>query len=334
MEVDFSYYMDHYFDPTPFWTFFGLAFGTLFVMFVIMYLYTQITVRGKGKERKEKVRIEWHILLERFYEMIFSGTSILFFIAIYYLINRFFTIEPYRAVWDKYKDFFLMILIILSCFYNSFLDRVFVRFKFLTREERGSGRLTGMVYMLIIFAYIKFIYENDNYDMFITYFLGLMVGRFAYFDSNIHDFVKAMDGVRKNLILMLGVIVYTSVMCYYGFTSEYLLIHNGVITNVFITHLFMCAAIFILYHLHIAELISGRGTRKPRIELEDESEEYSNEYYGDDADYYEGAEDLEDEEYDGQDYEDDDYYDEEYIDQRPSGKYGGLQIIDLTEDEE
>lgn len=295
-DVNFSYYVEHYTKTPDCLYFFLLALGVLFVLFVGMYIYTIGRSHGlKGIEKREFIRIEWHVLDERYYEMIFAGTSILFFMAVYYLINRFVTEDPYRANWDKYKDFYLMILIILSCVLNSFFDRVFVRFKFLNRDERSAGRLTGMVYMIFIFCYIKFIYKDDNYDMFITYFLGLMVGRFAYFDSTVHDFVKALDGVKKNLPLMFFALAYTAIMSFYGFESDYLLTHNGVITNIFITHLFMCAAIFILHHIHIAELVTGRGDRRPKYT-------YDKRYIRDDSDYEE--------------YEE--YYEENY-----EGGYGG-----------
>ena len=315
-EVNFSYYVEHYTKTPDCAYFFLLALGVLIVLFVGMYVYTIGKSHGlKGIERKEFVRIEWHVLDERYYEMIFSGTSILFFMATYYLINRFVTVDPYRANWDKYSDFYLMILIVMSCVFNSFLDRVFVRFKFLNRDERSAGRLTGMVYMIFIFCYIKFIYQDDNYDMFITYFLGLMVGRFAYFDSTVHDFVKAIDGVKKNLPLMFFALAYTSIMCFYGFKSDYLLTHNGVITNVFITHLFMCAAIFVLHHIHIAELVTGRGGRRPKYTMESyEPGEYVDDSYdeGYESDAYDN-DDYEDSGYSGgrAEYYEDDYYEED-----------------------
>lgn len=266
MDVDFSYYIEHYFTMPDCIYFFLLALGVLFVLFVLLYVTTIIRARGlTGMERREYIRINWHILVERYYEMVFSGTSILFFMDVYYLIDRFVTMEPYRSMWEKYDDFILLFLIFFSCMLNSFFDRVFIRMKYVTRDEKSAGRLTGMVYMILIFIYIKFIYENNNYDKLITYFITLMVGRFAYFDSTVHDFIKAMKGVFKNLWLLLFLLIYISVMSFYGFETKYLLTHNGVITNIFFTHLFMCAAIFVLYHIHIAELVTGSGTRQSKL---------------------------------------------------------------------
>lgn len=317
LDVNFEYYLNHYFSMPQLAYFFLLALGVLFILFVTLYIYTVIRgTRYHGMQRHEYIRIEWHVLVERYYEMVFSGTSILFFMSTYYLIDRFVTIEPYRGFWEKYDDFILLALILLSCFFNSFLDRFFVRLKFATRDERSAGRLTGMVYMMLIFMYIKFIYEDDNYDMLITYFITLMVGRFAYFDSTIHDFVKAMQGVFKNIWLLIFTVAYLGVMTYFGYSTGYLLTHNGVITNIFITHLFMCVAIFVLFHVHIAELVTGRGTRQSkagRITLDDNSysedetyeESYEDEYYEDEEAYEESYEDR---------YDSDDYYEGEEMD--------------------
>lgn len=264
--MNYEYYLKHYTSMPDCLYFLMLALGVLFVLFVVLYVYTLISSTKYNKSsRREYVRIEWHVLVERYYEMVFSGTSILFFMAVYYLIERFLNIEELRVIWDKYDDFFLMFLIILSCMLNSFFDKIFVKLKFLNRSEKSAGRLTGMVYMILIFCYIKFIYEDNNYDMFITYFLGLMVGRFAYFDSTVHDFAVAIKGVISNIPLLLLTLSYTAFMCLYGFKTDYLITHNGVITNIFITHLFMCVAIFILYHSHIAELVTGKGDREPKL---------------------------------------------------------------------
>ena len=337
MEVNFSYYISHYFQSPDYLYFFGLALAILFVLFVILYLYTVTKAGGlRGMERHEFIRIEWHILVERYYEMVFSGTSILLFMASYYLIDRFVTIEPLRSFWEKYDDYLLLILIIFSCMFNSFLDRVFVKLKFLNRDEKSAGRLSGMFYMIFIFIYIKFIYQDDNYDKLIGYFITLMVGRFAYFDASVHDFLKAMMGVFKNAGLMIFLLVYTSLMCLYGFKTDYLITHNGVITNIFFTHLFMCFAIFVLFHIHIAELVTGRGGRKPNLSSNNERRKVNkklHELESDDDDEFIYAE-ADDEYYNGDEYEAEgtDYSDQYYEDdelQDEDIEYSGEEYPDI-----
>lgn len=291
--MSLSEYIQHYFKMPDFLKFFVLAFLVLLLLYFTLFFYTKIKASGyRPSERREAVREGFASLSERLYALVFSGTSILFFMASYYMIERFLDVEPYRKMWDNYNDFLLLALMIVSCIFNSFLDRVLVRLKNLTREDRASVRLVAMLYMMAIFAYVKFIYENNNYDMFIMYFLGLMVGRFVYFDASFRDFLAALRGALANLPIMILTLLYTAVMSYWGFTSKYLLKHNGVITNVFFAHLFMCVCIFILHHLPVTRLLTGGPSK-------------IGETFGDDEEDYEDDEsEYDDFEYDESEYED------------------------------
>ena len=117
-----------------------------------------------------------------------------------------------------------------------------------------------MLYVILIFLYIKFIYENNNYDGFIMYFLGLMIGRFIYFDASFRDGIKTMLEALKNLPLLILGLAYTGFMAYTGFTSDYLLVGNGVLVSTFIAHVFMIVAIFIIHHSHFMSIFA----RKPK----------------------------------------------------------------------
>lgn len=256
---DFMGYVNHFLELPEAIIYFLLAFGILFAMYIILFVYTKLVALIKPvKERKQYVRRTFHSLTERFYEIIFSGTSILLFMASYYLIERFYNVEPYKAIWNDYKDFLLLVLIVLSCIINSILDSILIRLKHIDSSAKAAGRLTGMIYMILIFCYIKFIYENNNYDMFITYFLGLMVGRFVYFDASFKDFLINIMAAIRNIPLMIMGLSYTGLMCLYGFTTKYLIKHIGVITDTCITHLFMCFAILILYHTHLSDVLVGK----------------------------------------------------------------------------
>lgn len=252
-------YLEHYLSIPEAIYFFLLAFGMQVAVFIILYLFSLTKTIGKAKdEGRTIVYHSFHVLTECFYELVFSGTSILFFMSSYYLIERFLDIEPYVKIWEQYNDFLLLALIILSCVLNTVLDRVLIRLKTIEQENRASIRLLGMLYMILIFCYIKFIYENNNYDMFISYFLGLMIGRFVYFDASFKDFIRSALGALRFIPLMLLGLINLAVLSYYGFGTKYLLKHNGVITNVFIAHLFMCFAIFIIFHSKAASIVVGK----------------------------------------------------------------------------
>ena len=127
----------------------------------------------------------------------------------------------------------------------------------------ASIRLTGMLYMIIIFCYIKFIYEDNNYDMFITYFLTLMIGRFVYFDASFKDFLECMKQAVKNIPIMAIALAFLGILCFRGYSTDYLLKHNGVITNIFFCHLYIIVAIFIM---HFAVDMYFNHRRKPPVE--------------------------------------------------------------------
>lgn len=270
-----SDYIRHYFSLPDAVIFFGIALGLVILCNLILFLFSQVgarrhaaeeaalhfTTTDLAAEKAKYVEERFLNLTERFYEIVFSGNCILFFMTVYYLIYRFYETEPYKSLFLKYDSFCLLVLIVLSCVLNTLLDRVFIRLTHLDDRERGAIKILGMLYMLIIFGYIKFIYEDDNYDMFITYFLGLMVGRFVYFDASFKDFLSSMKSALASFPIMLLALGCTGAMAWWGFGTKYLIKHIGVVTNVFIAHIFLVAAIFLIFHLHPERLL--RSENKP-----------------------------------------------------------------------
>ncbi len=248
-----SYYLEHYFHMPDFIIFLALAMVLMGIVFFVFYLYA----KGTNKTDK-KLEHEFYYLSERFYELIFSGGSIIGFMAAYYLINRFLTGGAFKAIWDDYKDYLLLVFMVISILVNTFLDHVVLRVKHLDEDAMASIRLTGMLYMIIIFGYIKFIYEDNNYDMFIAYFLTLMIGRFVYFDASFKDFLHCIKRAIANIPMMFMALAYLGIMCLYGYSTEYLLKHNGVITNIFFTHLFIIVAMFVT-HFVAYKIVQGKA---------------------------------------------------------------------------
>ena len=81
------------------------------------------------------------------------------------------------------------------------------------------------------------------------YYLGLMVGRFVYFDASFVDFLKAMKNMLLNLpILALGLTVSGS-LTFLGFSLGYFLERNYYIMGVFYTHIFLLVVVFLFYHV-------------------------------------------------------------------------------------
>lgn len=273
MNMSFQDYVAHYFEPSDFTIFLLIAFGLLVAIYAVFYTYS----KGKYKN-PQRAKEEFFFLSERFYELIFSGGSIIGFMAVYFYLDFFNHSGTFFEFWDKYSDYLLLVFMIISIVFNSFLDHVLIRLKRIHRDEMASIRLIGMLYMILIFGYIKFIYEDNNYDMFIAYFLTLMIGRFVYFDASFKDFLNCVKLAAANIPIMIMGLAYLGIMCFYGYSTGYLLKHNGVITNIFFVHLFIIVAIFFLHF--IPEILfknkkKGKGgNKKHRDEyLEDDNEE-------------------------------------------------------------
>ena len=264
--MSYAEYIQHYFTMPDCILFMLLTMVLLIVVYVIFYNYSKKVFDGELK-----VQHEFFSLTERFYELIFSGGSIIGFMAAYYLINRFVTTGPFYNFWEEYSDYLLLIFMIISIMVNTFFDHVLVKLKRLDKSEMASIRLTGMLYMIIIFCYIKFIYEDNNYDMFIAYFLTLMIGRFVYFDASFKDFIECVRNAIKNIPIMLIGLTFLGILCLRGYSTSYLLKHNGVITNIFFCHLYIVVAIFITHFVTEKYFNSRRpkhkrATRSQRVE--------------------------------------------------------------------
>ena len=268
--MSYSDYVAHYFQLPQCLIFLALAGAILLGVYIIFYVYAKHT-NGKPAAYAQEV----YSLCERYYEVIFSGGSIIGFMAAYYLIYRFLPAGDLRVFWEKYSDYLLLVLMIISILLNTFFDHVLVRLKHLDKDAMASIRLTAMVYMILIFCYIKFIYEDDNYDRFIAYFLTLMIGRFVYFDASFKDFLQCLKRAVANIPIMIMALTNLGIMCAYGYSTKYLLKHNGVITNIFFTHLYMILAIFILRFIPYKVMVKKKKSKVHEINMNGEYDEAS-----------------------------------------------------------
>lgn len=261
--MTFDDYLEHYLAWKDMLYFFGLALVGVILSVLIIALYDKlITLRVPEKHRAREYNNSLLNTVQRFYGIVMSGASILSFLSLYYLLDRFLTDPGYRKFWDSNKDFLLLLMIVISIILNNIFDHFIIPLKKVKPEERSALRLVGMVYIILIFFYIKFIYENNNYDRFIMYFLGLMVGRFIYFDVSFKDTLKTLKNAIMQLPIMLLGLGYTALMCYFGFKYKYLLKSNGVLVSTFFSHIFMIAAIFVVYHTRFVLLFTSRKKAK------------------------------------------------------------------------
>lgn len=312
-------------------TFLALALmGILLCVFVILG-GVRLSVLGLKKKAKRRAIYERsYNRVQRFYEMIISATSVMSFSCAYVIINHIYSVlqgevgsaeyEKFSAfvtIWEGGKDFVLLLLICLSCVLNTVLDKLIVPLKKVDRDEKATVRMLGMFYVIFILLYLNTIGDESQYSPVVLYYLGLMIGRFVYFDASFLDFISALKNMVKNIYLLILGLLLTGLLCYFGFSNGYLLERNYYIVGAFYTHLFMLAAVFILHHSHILHLFVRKPKDKAAYDDPESGYEEDDEYAEYEDAGYEGYEEYDEYEEDAE-YEEDDgieYYDlEEYGD--------------------
>lgn len=183
--------------------------------------------------------------IESFYEMAFASTSILLLLSLYYIIGDRINLHTVSKVWNQYKDWVLIGFLLISMLVDRIFDRVLVPLRYISAQKRGSVRLMASIYVMLILMYIRFIYEDYNYENLILYFVMLVIGRLVYFDVTWEGFRNDCLGLFRNLPVLLLMSAYSAVVVWYGFTSGFLMKANGVIVSTLIAHLFMDICIFL-----------------------------------------------------------------------------------------
>ncbi len=257
------YYLSHYFNFKNAGIFMLVSLLRLFLVLTIVLLaaklkmhfnirnndYSHAAIKRINRSHKRKELS----IVEGFYEMVFSSTSVLLFLSLYYIIDE--RIPEAAYFWNKYQDFILLLFIIFSVFFTGILDHVFVKLDELSPEQKSSIRLVSSFYIILILFYIKFIYDDSNYDSLIIYFITLAIGRFLYFDFTLEDFFSTIMGAIRNLPFLLLMGTYSAFVCWFGFHVDFLLTSNGVILSTLLAHIFMDISIFILAKTRILKLI-------------------------------------------------------------------------------
>ena len=207
----FQYYLIHYFNFKNAGGFMLVSLLCLIAVLAIVILAAKLKKHYKLNTQDltpKQIRKLNHIhkikeisLIESFYEMVFSSTSVLLFLSLYYIIDE--RIPQAALYWQKYQNIILLLFLVFSVFMTNWFDILFVPLTAIPTRQKASVRLISAFYIILILLYIKFIYHDSNYDSLIMYFITLAVGRFLYFDSTLEDIKETLQGVARNLPLLV-----------------------------------------------------------------------------------------------------------------------------------
>ena len=239
----FQYYLIHYFNFKNAGGFMLVSLLCLIAVLAIVVLAAKLKKHYKLNTQDltpKQIRKLNHIhkvkeisLIESFYEMVFSITSVLLFLSLYYIIDE--RIPQAAFYWQKYQNIILLLFLVFSVFMTNWFDILFVPLTAIPTRQKAS-------------------YHDSNYDSLIMYFITLAVGRFLYFDSTLEDIKETLQGVARNLPLLVLMGSYSAIVCWYGFHCGFLLTSNGVILSTLLAHLFMDVSIFVLDKTQLVKL--------------------------------------------------------------------------------
>ncbi len=282
---------------------------------LIITVATKIAVSSSKKNAEEDKRKRFyeqtHNRVQRFYEMIIAGTSVMSFSCAYVIINHIDSLVQGRGtdsdglrtfieIWESSRDFVLLLLIVISCVLNTILDKLIIPLKRPSKEEKASVRMLAMFYVIIILIYLNQIGDSSEYSPVMIYYLGLMVGRFVYFDASFRDFITAVKNLFHNLYLLILGLGLSALLCTYGFSKDYLLERNYIIVGLFYTHLFLLTAVFLLHHSHILHLFvrNPEPKKKKKHQKKGDPEDIYENYDGNVPDSYDDSNNYAPEMYD------------------------------------
>ena len=276
--------IEAYLNPEFTWLkkllFLGMALLGLAISLFFIYSGAKIFAKGGGRrQREEYAHARFHYLVHLFYEMLISATSVMSFACAYVVLNHIYSLvkggsgtgyfRDFASIWEEWKDFILLLLICLSCVLNTILDKFIIPLRRINKDQKAAVRMLAMFYAIIMLIYLNIIGDESEYSPVMMYYLGLMVGRFVYFDASFHDFVTAVKNIFLRLPLLILGMTYAGLLCYVGFSLGYLIERNYIIMGIFYTHLFILTAVFIVRVSHILELI----VKLPRHREEFDDEE-------------------------------------------------------------
>lgn len=279
--------IEAYMNPDFTWLqkflFLGMAILGLTICLFLIYAGVCAFAKGGSRaKRRDYAHERFHYLVHLFYEMLISATSVMSFACAYVILNHIYSLvqgghgtgyfRDFAQIWENWRDFILLLLICLSCVLNTILDKFIIPLRRINGNQKAAVRMLAMFYAIIMLVYLNIIGDESEYSPVMMYYLGLMVGRFVYFDASFGDFLTAIKNAFLRLPLLILGMTFAGLLCYAGFALGFLLERNYYIVGIFYTHLFILVAVFLFRVSHVLELI----VKLPKYREEFDDEEILN----------------------------------------------------------
>lgn len=251
-----------------------ICFAAVGISMGLIYIATLMVMRRglSGRMKEIATKSAFVDKSQRFFEMLIAGASVMSFSCAYVIINHVnYLVQAGIAtnltstekllveLWSEGKDFILLLLILLSCVFNTVLDSFIIPLKKITKDEKATIRMLAMFYVIIMLMYLNNIGDESQYNPVMMYYFGLMIGRFVYFDASLKDFLVALKNMFFNLPYLVLGLTLIGFLSFLGFKMGFLLERNYYIVGIFYTHLFLLACVFVI---HLLWMIFGNKNKQ------------------------------------------------------------------------
>ena len=171
------------------------------------------------------------------FEIIICNTCIIVIMYVYYRLAK------NLLFLEKYLGIIMLVLIIIAILLNDFLDEK-LKQDMIKEEDKGNIRLISSCGIIMLFSFLKIYFKTAEYDEFLLCYIGLVLGRFIYFDSTLKGFIRCVKNLKSYFIPLIIAFLLTGIISGIG-------LHLEVITtnNIFISLMISHFAILFFIHL-------------------------------------------------------------------------------------
>lgn len=132
----------------------------------------------------------------------------------YYIDNSIRIVKIVKIIFNQYSSIIQIGIIIISIICMNYLSNKFEHC--IPKEEKTSLRLLGSMYSVINLILIRIIINEKGLDTTIICYIGLILGRFVFFDTSIETICLEFKKIGKKIVLLpiMGIIVFIMILIY------------------------------------------------------------------------------------------------------------------------
>lgn len=231
--------------------FFPWAVISIFVLLsivAVIFIVTRIILYERRKVDENTTMEEMDAIVKEYvnrpyeisqmvFEIIICNTCIIVIMYVYYWLAK------NLLFLEKYLGIIMLVLIIIAILLNDFLDEK-LKQDMIKEEDKGNIRLISSCSIIMLFSFLKIYFKTAEYDEFLLCYIGLVLGRFIYFDSTLKEFIRCVKNLKSYFIPLIIAFLLTGIISGIG-------LHLEVITtnNLFISLMISHFAILFFIHL-------------------------------------------------------------------------------------